>query len=101
MSVLLKTGMTAPMSTPKGNNAKQTMAVFAILREENKRLQDLNADLLAALKRMEVADRKQAAGEIYDYSNAVLEARAAIAKAEGRSCKEAEVMNSVYDETTK
>lgn len=42
-------------------------------------------DLLAALKRMEEADRKQAAGETYDFSNAVLEARAAIAKAEGQS----------------
>ena len=42
-------------------------------------------DLLAALKRMEEAERRQQEGAEYDYSNAVLEARAAIAKAEGRS----------------
>lgn len=45
-------------------------------------LNPLEKQLLNALKRMEEADRFQAEGKTYDYSNAVLEARAAIAEAE-------------------
>ena len=66
-------------------DAKEDVVVLprGRLNEADARLIAAAPDLLAALKRMEIADRKQAAGEIYDYSNAVLEARAAIAKAEG------------------
>ena len=52
--------------------------------EANARLIAAAPDLLAALIRMEEAERKQTNGEEYDFSNAILEARAAIFKARGK-----------------
>lgn len=45
------------------------------------RLKASNEELLAALIRMEEADRAFVAGETYNFSDAILQARAAIAKA--------------------
>lgn len=59
--------------------SKRTMSVLADYREENKRLRDLNAGMLEALKRIDNSWLDEKIGQ-----EAALAVRAAIAKAEGR-----------------
>lgn len=61
------------------------MEAFALMREELRRVRELNSDLLEALRELVALDELTTTTMGWDETPEVIAARAAIAKAEGRS----------------
>lgn len=66
-------------------NSRRSMEAFALMREELRRVRELNSDLLEALRELVALDELTTTTMGWDETPEVIAARAAIAKAEGRS----------------